>query len=280
MLFVTEQTFKAGIDMIPLKGPLLSYHIYQDETMRRCVDLDFLVKKNDLQTIYVLFKGLGYHSDIMDVNLLSSGLLKHQKQIRIWHPERRIMIEFHHKLFPFDVFSRKDNYEFVAPYCIHEKFSGINVFAMKREFELLYVTVHGAFHQWSSLRWLYDTNDFLKFTSTDMKEMIALAEQFHLTKVLALYNRMASMYIESPCLFPVNSLVNPFLVRFCMQRIESISERRNGVISTIGQTIQKFRFQYFLIPLFTRRLGLAGMFFRRFVCFTKLKYLFHSDHEK
>jgi hypothetical protein len=59
LVFVLNQFSQSEIEIIPLKGPLLSTHIYCDETIRRCVDLDFFIKKMILSEFIKLFSESG-----------------------------------------------------------------------------------------------------------------------------------------------------------------------------------------------------------------------------
>jgi hypothetical protein len=57
---VTDLLREHGISFVPLKGPLLSYRIYQDAAVRFSHDLDILVDLENLETVVQILLENGY----------------------------------------------------------------------------------------------------------------------------------------------------------------------------------------------------------------------------
>jgi hypothetical protein len=56
-----SKMFKAhNLEFIPIKGPLLSWRLHQDFTVRYTNDLDIIVNKEELDRIHEVFRELGY----------------------------------------------------------------------------------------------------------------------------------------------------------------------------------------------------------------------------
>jgi hypothetical protein len=191
------------------------------------------------------------------------------------------MLEFHWKLFSFGVFGRFDTFEVIAPFCQYEMFSGISVLTMKKEFEILYVTIHAALHKWSAIRWLLDTSDYLKKSSPDVQKIMILSKEYSLNSILCLYNDIAKKYLESPVFFQVApKSSSPYLISACEKAIENPLMIKMNFFKRIGETCAKFRYQYLLFPGCKRRINFVIQFFLRYFRPAKMKSLIIADYEK
>jgi len=137
-----KQFAERGIEVLPLKGPVLAEALYGDVTMRACDDLDLLVRREDLSQAERLLVDLGF---------AASGATDdyHHKFLR-----DGLLVELHFgvaspRSFPFDVdgiWARAEN----------KRFRGAPMHVMSDGDLVLFLCLHGLKHGFSRLIWMLD----------------------------------------------------------------------------------------------------------------------------
>lgn len=150
---VLKQFQAHHIEVIALKGPLLSQSYYGDYTLREYKDLDILVCLADLQAAFDILIDIGY--------TLSETLWNSPKQEIIYrktfhhynfcHPERAIQIELHWRLN-----ASEYNHEAIWSNTVPHIIGGLPVKCLAPIDTFIYLCVHGGTHQWKRLFWLLD----------------------------------------------------------------------------------------------------------------------------
>ena len=174
-----------GIEMIPLKGVLLSERLYGTPAMRNTLDIDILVKVDDLERADAILKGDGYQCDQLD-----SGLTIKQKHFikqythhfEYTNEQRGIALEVHCRSHFWagrqidELWKNSHSLDFMG--------SRFNV--LNDGVNLLYLCEHGARHNWICLKWLSDVAMLLADESLDDWEaLITQANRLDLSRVLA-----------------------------------------------------------------------------------------------
>lgn len=275
LILLIEALQAQNIQFIPLKGPVLSKRVYQDATMRKSHDLDFLIDFNDIDVIRELMIQMGYRV-FYDADMDKSDkkkLFYNFKHLKFFNPVSKIVLEFHWRLFTYDVFVRKDTSSFIEVFTMEMNFFDKNIRVLKPEFELLYLTIHGATHKWSALKWLADTHDYLKNVSFNNVLFQKYVQAYRAQRILALYDKIVVQFFPNPLLFGCSKKVPKFLVNNCLSEIENVEFPDEDFSDVVYRSFNKLKYQYLLIPHCRRRWFLIKKYIIRDLRFFKIKHL-------
>jgi hypothetical protein len=170
-----------GIRLIPLKGPILSFQLYNNVGFRSSRDIDFLVHPKDVPGSYEMLINQGYVLSPDSAYFSSKTFKFYQKlkhNISFFHPEKKIYIELHWRLSFHNFFNFYDNQIQNLP-TRKITYNNIEIEVLSDNIQLLYLAVHGSKHKWSSLYWLKDFADFAEH-SNNLNEAISIAKQLNI----------------------------------------------------------------------------------------------------
>lgn len=151
LLAILEKMEEAGVMVVPYKGPVLSSRLYGNLGLRRSVDLDVIVRKDDLHAARTILFDLGYVPSVM---LQGTN---HEFQVESRYSERfdrpSSVVELHW------AFTNKDvafplTLNDIGPRLTTHQVSGRVIRVLNSEDTLLVLCVHGAKHQWAHLEWI------------------------------------------------------------------------------------------------------------------------------
>lgn len=221
------------LGFIPIKGPLLSWRLHHDAAVRYSNDLDILVKPEDLFRIIKVLKEDGYqpiHFDLPASGSKTKVIMKVNNQIGFIHPQKRIPVEVHWRLINLRVCpkSRLDNLINQNTESIIFHNETFTVF--HKEFELVFLIIHGALHKWFRLKWLHDIVAFSKDEQLDWDRVITISKEFqaeHLVhQAILLADRFWNLPEKITSRFiPERTALKPFLIHF---PLESIAKKPKG----------------------------------------------------
>jgi hypothetical protein len=137
-----KQFAKGGIEVLPLKGPVLAAALYGNVTMRSSDDLDLLVRREDFPRAGKLLIDLGFAAR-------TAGDDYHRKFVR-----EGVLVELHYgvaspRSFPFDL-------DGVWNRARSEQFRGQPMRVMSDDDLVLFLCLHGLKHGFSRLIWISD----------------------------------------------------------------------------------------------------------------------------
>lgn len=254
---VADALHALGVSFISLKGPLLSFRVYRDATMRRMHDIDLLISFKDVAAVYDCFVSMGYRAD-MEIPDTAEGrkvMEERTKHLSFWHPVTNILFEVHWQLFEFTDYFQMD-FESIYQNCsVDHLFTGRSFRVMQPAYEMLYLLLHGTAHQWHRLKWLIDIDEFLRvMNDEDRKLLLKLAKEIKADRVLLLYNRIAAIYLNDPLLLDVTGRVPRVLVRYCIRAIEG--KAGSPIPGNIREAVAiSFRNYHFHLTLFPDRVN-------------------------
>ncbi|WP_159107427.1 nucleotidyltransferase family protein [Azospirillum sp. B506] len=172
----------AGIDMLALKGPVLSAQIHGHPFRRVCSDLDLLVRPDDEGPARRLLLGLGYGGTDADV-------LVCQNAVTLRHGRTGALIDLH---------TRMGEDERLAPTrafrpfetAVEVQLAGVRVRTPALPASMAYAAYHGAHHRWFRLQWLADIAAVTRRTDLDWAEVAEIARLAGTERHLALSLRL------------------------------------------------------------------------------------------
>lgn len=182
---------KAGIPVVPFKGPLLGNLVWGDHRLWSGVDLDLLVRYPDMTRSYELLHEEGYRpiygSD--EVRRPQRLLLGRGKPMTATLAKEdgniTIFADLHESLFPWSVRRRDLDgqvWEDVRPGDIF----GASGFVLPRSWNVILLSLHAAKHLFVLLRWVSELHQLWDDAETDRSLIFERSEQFGLIKTVLL----------------------------------------------------------------------------------------------
>lgn len=151
LLEIVERLEEAGVTAVPYKGPVLASQLYGNLGLRRSVDLDILVRKDDLPNARKTLIELGYVPSVM------LHETTHEFQVESRYSEKfdrpGSVVELHW------AFTNKDvafplTLNDLMPRLTTHQVSARLIRVLAPEDTLLILCVHGAKHGWARLEWI------------------------------------------------------------------------------------------------------------------------------
>lgn len=160
-----------GIDFLPLKGPVLSQFLYNDPSERNSWDLDILIDVKDLDKCIEIMLSMGYDLiTYFNSDKQKEAIIKHYHHVELYHETRGILVEIHWDLT--DIKGRKTTLKDLIPNT-NKVSIGTNEFHfLKTEQQFEYLCMHGSFHLFERLQWLYDLKVFWEMQSKEQIDKI------------------------------------------------------------------------------------------------------------
>jgi hypothetical protein len=179
---------RAGIPVMPLKGPVLAVQAYGTLALRHVGDLDLLINPASVEEADRILVDAGYIRMIPGFTLSSNqtrAFMKIRKDFSYIHSTRPICVELHWRwsqnacLFPL-------SFEELYARRVFVKISGACIAAMPREALLLYLCAHGAHTGWFRLKWLCDIPALIAGdVGLDMSALVRQARDLGVSRILS-----------------------------------------------------------------------------------------------
>ena len=193
---------KMGIDVMPLKGPVLAQTLYQDSGQRQFRDLDLYVARENIDVAINLLEKSGYEW-LSPKRKFSHKQWKYyyryKYDVGLINREQGVVIELHCGLYYPELFevSKQDNF-WREPEMI--QMGQTSVTLMNRENTFLYLTIHGGHHLYFRLFWLRDVAEGLRRWDLDHKSIIDTAKELKVERLLMVSLLLANSFfgIEIP----------------------------------------------------------------------------------
>ena len=174
-----------GIQMIPMKGVMLSVQLFGDPAMRSTRDLDLLVRPERLDEADQVLRGEAYRRTDPDFELTpkrTKWILGHSLHFSYYHDQRRQLVELHWRLLLWDA----DHVAELWNHCQTRNWMGASFLTLKDDALLLFLCDHGSKHQWRRIKWLGDVAALLaQDRSFSWENLLLLASRFDLSRTLA-----------------------------------------------------------------------------------------------
>src|SRR6266850_3896425 len=156
----------SGIEAIPYKGPLLALFAYGDLTLRRFVDLDIMVRKDDVLQARQLMLADGYNAAKSLSLSQQELLLRTQHNIAFTRDERRVIVELHWEVAS-HLFASSVQADDLWRNLITVRVNGRTLKTLSADDLLFSLCVHGSQHLWERLAWICDVAELISRLKVD-----------------------------------------------------------------------------------------------------------------
>jgi len=158
-----------GIDALAFKGPALALMAYGDITLRQYVDLDVLVRKNDIYRVDTLLKNRGYQRVLKLTPSQEPIWINFAHDMGLYHPDNGVHFEMHWSLMDEDYPMQLDLADiWKNPGKVTINQQAINTFS--NEDLLVYLCIHGSKHLWERIEWIKDIDLLIQAQEIDWKK--------------------------------------------------------------------------------------------------------------
>jgi len=156
----------AGIESVPFKGPALALIAYNDLSLRRFVDLDVIVKKEDVFRARDIILQAGYKTPKPLNEDQQLVLLRTQHCLQFSRENGRMIFELHWNVAS-DLFASPVSATDFWRRLIDIEIDGQAVKSFSADDLLFSLCVHGSRHIWERLSWICDVAELIKRQQLD-----------------------------------------------------------------------------------------------------------------
>lgn len=187
MFRLLERFAACGIEMLVIKGPVLSVRCYGDPGARQYADIDLIVHDKDILHSTELMTGLGYEPDI-PARAIRAAKTPGEYVFRL--PETNLLVEFHTQR-TFRYYPRPMPLETLFVRQARVPIDSHQVPALSVEDELILICIHGAKHFWERLMWIADVAALVSRQNLDWDKAVAAADEVRAQRMLHVGLRLA-----------------------------------------------------------------------------------------
>jgi Uncharacterised nucleotidyltransferase len=145
----------AGIETVPYKGPVLALFAYGNVALRRFVDLDVLVRREDVSRAIDLLLTDGYEFSKPLTLSQREVLLRSQHNLQLSRDKRRLIVELHWEVAS-NLFASSVQADDLWSSLSEIKLNQSNIKTLDVEDLVFSLCVHGSRHLWERLLWICD----------------------------------------------------------------------------------------------------------------------------
>ena len=261
---ITDALNSESIEFIPLKGPVLSYSLYGDATVREYCDLDLLVDLPFVHKTIELLIRLGYAPvgyQLPPSQIGQKIVIAHLHHVLFTHRMHNLRVELHWRLFQTPPVNFRKLDKLVGGNLSEITFADRSFTVFSKELEFLYLVMHGSLHYWRRLKWLTDINEYLMVYKIDWKKFRAMAAELRASRLISLANYVLSEFYTSGPSIPWTNDGIPFMRAYALRQIYSVEESER---ETLGMKLSRLRFSFHCYPGIMykiRRLGSVVVFY-------------------
>jgi hypothetical protein len=241
---------RAGIPVIPLKGPLLSIELYGDLGIRHSQDIDIMVTRADLPKAQARLAEMGWRADLQ-----STFSPRHTEifftiyhHLAYWHPVHRCVLELHWR-------TRWETLDHTAGQWMRSTelvWNGLRYRALSKSDLILHLCEHGSGHAWFRSKWL---SDLARIYSTDYVDWSAaylnagtVGMENSLLQSLRLLKELYGLPIPETLRAPAGRLPAELLGRVATCMLAPPEAHRTPFLARLRMTMRQVRYDGLLRP--------------------------------
>jgi hypothetical protein len=146
---------KEGIEAIPFKGPVLALFAYGNIALRRFVDLDVMVRREDVDRAIDIFIAEGYELSKSLTSSQREVLLRTQHNLQFRRHHRQLIVELHWEVAS-HLFASSVQADDLWTNLIELDLNQSKLKTLAPEDLIFSLCVHGSRHLWERLLWICD----------------------------------------------------------------------------------------------------------------------------
>jgi hypothetical protein len=178
-----------GIAVVPFKGPALASRLYGNVALRPSVDLDFLIRRADVQRAAILLADIGF-SGVPQLDELRM-FLRSGNELTVTRSSDGLIAEIQWSPAP-PYFSFPVRLDTMIDLARDVPMAHRSIRALRPEDELLLLLLHGSKHLWARLIWLTDIIRTLSSAEPlDWDAILQTAHDARATRVVLVGLRLA-----------------------------------------------------------------------------------------
>lgn len=174
---------KNSINVIPFKGPVLSFLLYKNVTIRQFNDLDLFVSKKDALKAKKLLISLGYGSQIFFDDLSEKVYFFTQREFKFHNPRNGLNIELHWKLIGLSFSFSNDGF-FTNPKTNKLIIQNYDISSLSINDLLIILCIHAAGHRWDRLSWIIDIIRLIEIYEIDWNYILEKSNILNINKIM------------------------------------------------------------------------------------------------
>jgi len=243
---VTDLFRKELIPFVPIKGPILSYRIYNDPAVRFSHDIDLLILLDDLTKVIDLLLGRGFR--IIDCSCTADDfrrklIIKNSHHMAFYNDKLQFCVEVHWTLTCMTPISNDELMDIVHKNLIQINFAGRLFVVLNKEMELVYLILHGARHGWCRLKWLIDIA-YYPMDDLNMDLFYTLVNRFSADKVVKQTDQLLNLHFHRHLPFKTSNKPLGYIFKYAEYSIN----RENVEPESLFQSYKHFRYLFLLFP--------------------------------
>lgn len=188
----------AGIDCVPLKGPVLAEMVYGSVALRRFLDLDILVDEADLSRTLVLLEQDGFRPAFPHPQWIRQLTRDAEHHVALRAPCSKYQVEIHFRLLSplqHGTWKLSQLTDMLTPHTFH----GAHISTLSPEALIVYLCLHGDGHMWSRLEWVCGVSELLKSGRiTDWDKVWNFAKRFRAQRAVDTGLLLAHSLLAAP----------------------------------------------------------------------------------
>lgn len=156
---VLAELSSTSIVAVPFKGPLMAAALYGNPSLRRSVDLDFVIREQDRGTARAVLERRGY---VLQTPVDAGGkALDPDKHEYHFEGTGKTAVEVRWRITQ-PQFGASLDLDYILPRCTGKEVAGLKILAIAPEDLLLILCAHGAKHRWERWMWLCDLEALMR----------------------------------------------------------------------------------------------------------------------
>ena len=188
---------EAGIEAIPYKGPLLGLIAYGDVSLRRFVDLDILVRKDEVLRARDLMLQAGYEPTKSLSLTQQEVLLRTQHNLQFARDQRRLIVELHWEVAT-RLFASSVQTEDLWNNLDSVELNGTRLKTLAVDDLLFSLCVHGSRHLWERLSWICDVAELISRRELNWPALLERAASTDNERMFLLGLSLAGDLLDAP----------------------------------------------------------------------------------
>jgi hypothetical protein len=187
----------SGIEAIPYKGPVLARFAYDNLALRRFVDLDIIVNKNDVLKAREILLAHGYTPSKSLSLRQQELLLRTQHNLQFSRDNHRLIVELHWEVAP-HLFASTVDADTLWQNLVSIDLNGTQVKTLSAEDLLFSLCVHGSRHLWERLGWICDVAELISRRSIDWNALLKRSTDADSERMFLLGLYLAERLLDAP----------------------------------------------------------------------------------